>query len=170
MDDINNTDEIYDAEGGHTKEEADAEYARLFYELHGEELDPSTGYSNAGHTETDCALRAGDRVILIAASDEGGQALVAQITGPADISGSAGYPVFERTHFRSTIGALIWRDFKSRDAAVPPDYARELLKGIIIATDGFSSPDTSALDREAALDLAGSAGIDIASYILELRK
>ena len=43
----------YDAEGGHTKEEAEAEYAKLFRELHG---DPS---------ETDLAEKGGGKVFIV---------------------------------------------------------------------------------------------------------
>jgi len=162
---MNDPDNKYDPAGGHTEQEAEAEYARLFKELHGEELE--SDMSDITSTSIP-PVDVGDDIMIVSDSDGDPRVLVARVTGAADISGAERCPAFIRDRSGASPGALVWHYLNERSVMIDDELAREILVGIIKVTNNFKSPETTPLDREAAVALATGADIDIAALTLTL--
>jgi len=157
--------EEYDPEGGHSKEEADAAYAQLYKELHGEE----PGSDNDDETfRLHPKMKEDEEALLVSITEEGPQLLKVKVLDTVDITDGADIPLFHRAAARATTCALIWHSMTEYGLDISEKLSRDLLTGIIKQCCGFNSPDTTSLDREAAVSLAHATGIDIAEFALTI--
>lgn len=67
-------------------------------------------------------------------------------------------------------GTIIYEEFKKNRVSIPKDIAGLLLSAIISDTLLFTSPTTTIIDKDSALELAKIAKVDISTYGLEMLK
>jgi inorganic pyrophosphatase/exopolyphosphatase len=231
----------YDPIGGHTKEEADAEYDKLFRELHGcgAEEAPQPGFAVYVLTPKNPGLDAVCAVVAYAGlrnALEGAERHIPVISGLADAQTSSlfarfgvalpqriedfidntceaasgqlkpaevimvghndsasafdglnscrileiidchglgglitEYPLYCLIRPTGAVSTIIYKLYLESELVPDEALAKLLCAGIVSATDGFVTPETTRSDKISAAELAVRAGIDLEELLLQAR-